>query len=661
MKNVKGFLSERKGEKAHREAEAMGLKYKGFGYWVDPSTGEVTHKTEGDTLVPVEPDVTAGMADKEKEAPGGAAPGGSVANQAGPGGSFGTFMNKQLPLGTGTNVQDIGPDGMAQAPNTDEGRWEPGPDGDQMVDGQKKGPGMQIKKDAFVSGPNHYGWTAGPDGDNFTTMTVDQIMKKAFSIDFQDYESEVSVAESAWDYLMEAVDQHGNEFTGMNTMVNKLKDGPAPPPRPPEQSVGINQARDALAKMTPSAKQAALQSLGRTPYVSAPAYDGTYEPGEYTKAIKAQRKMWQMPAAAHDNELVKRMNLNAGGLVSDPNFDLSAKGDELGSGAFGQVYESADGNAVIKEGEIGPEELKMMYMMRNNPAFPTLLNAKFDTPFLHQSARERAQPLLDQDTQFDPGDYSEWDKKFPTAKGTYAMSKAKGEPMAWTFPYLNDDQKASALKSLWKARAAMHAAGFAHNDMHGENIFINRDGEDGMEMDDPEVSILDMGLAQDDPLAALMEGLGGLSGQDTQLTENANFKYLPKELQADLYDRAQTVREMIREGFEDPEEAEEADYELDELMEGGIRRSGKDLDALRERFPRLADREGVIKMIKQMYGPLLMSEQEERQSNAFDKLQADSRKIRLANLLRKQRGEKEIEVKNPNVVPPKNLIFDDDD
>ena len=66
-------------------------------------------------------------------------------------------------------------------------------------------------------------------------------------------------------------------------------------------------------------------------------------------------------------------------------------------------------------------------------------------------------------------------------------------------------------------------------------------------------------------------------------------------------------------------------------------------------------------MIKQMYGPLLMSEQEERQSNAFDKLQADSRKIRLANLLRKQRGEKEIEVKNPNVVPPKNLIFDDDD
>ena len=71
MKRVNSFLSERKGEKAHKQAEAMGLKYKGFGYWVDPASGEVTHKTEGDTLVPVEPDVTAGMADKQQEGPEG--------------------------------------------------------------------------------------------------------------------------------------------------------------------------------------------------------------------------------------------------------------------------------------------------------------------------------------------------------------------------------------------------------------------------------------------------------------------------------------------------------------------------------------------------------------------------------------------------------------
>lgn len=59
MKKLGKFINlvEKKGEKAHREAEAMGLKYKGFGYWVDPNTGEVTHKTEGDQLVAVEPDV----------------------------------------------------------------------------------------------------------------------------------------------------------------------------------------------------------------------------------------------------------------------------------------------------------------------------------------------------------------------------------------------------------------------------------------------------------------------------------------------------------------------------------------------------------------------------------------------------------------------------
>ncbi len=75
MKNIRDLL-EKKGEKAHREAEAMGLKYKGVGYWVDPGTGQVTHKTEGDKLVSVDPDVTAEKAGKGVEGPGGGAPSG---------------------------------------------------------------------------------------------------------------------------------------------------------------------------------------------------------------------------------------------------------------------------------------------------------------------------------------------------------------------------------------------------------------------------------------------------------------------------------------------------------------------------------------------------------------------------------------------------------
>ena len=57
MKKLGNLLNEVKGEKAHREAVAMGLKYKGFGYWVDPSTGETKYKTENDQLVAVDPDV----------------------------------------------------------------------------------------------------------------------------------------------------------------------------------------------------------------------------------------------------------------------------------------------------------------------------------------------------------------------------------------------------------------------------------------------------------------------------------------------------------------------------------------------------------------------------------------------------------------------------
>ena len=71
MKQFGSFLSERKGEKAHKEAEAMGLQYKGFGYWVDPKSGQVTHKTEGDALVPVDLDVETEMAPKGAEDPTG--------------------------------------------------------------------------------------------------------------------------------------------------------------------------------------------------------------------------------------------------------------------------------------------------------------------------------------------------------------------------------------------------------------------------------------------------------------------------------------------------------------------------------------------------------------------------------------------------------------
>ena len=105
---------------------------------------------------------------------------------------------------------------------------------------------------------------------------------------------------------------------------------------------------------------------------------------------------------------------------------------ELGEGAFGTVHLSKDGN-VIKEGDIGRDELEALFLMKDNPAFPTLINAQFSTPFKHQSSAynnpmdaddERADS---QGRYFIPGEESDFERKFVTARGTYAMSMAEGE------------------------------------------------------------------------------------------------------------------------------------------------------------------------------------------------------------------------------------------
>ena len=166
------------------------------------------------------------------------------------------------------------------------------------------------------------------------------------------------------------------------------------------------------------------------------------------------------------------------------------------------------------------------------------------------------------------------------------------------------------------------------------------------------------------PLSGLLEALAGFSDRDTQLSD-ALFENLDPEVRADLLNRKENVREMIMDNFSPDADADvdETPFQvMEEFMEGGIRQKGKDIDMIREMIPYLADNKNVKKLVKELYGKFLMSDQEGRMSDAFDKLQADSRQVRLANLLRARQGRNdEIEVKNPKVVPPKNLIFDEDD
>jgi len=243
------------------------------------------------------------------------------------------------------------------------------------------------------------------------------------------------------------------------------------------------------------------------------------------KKVDMHKKLIKLPAVAKDAEAVKQMNTEARGLVPDPDYKMDQFDDDedgenyMDAGAFGQVFEDRNGN-VIKKGQLGPKELHALYAMRDNPAFPNLINAQFTEPFKHKSSTynnpmggrtdERATGV---EEYWEPGDESEFDKRFPTAEGTYAMTQAKGSPLFNAIAFMDEDQKDNLMRKFWKARGDLHKAGFSHNDMHGGNIFM--DPETG------EVNIIDLGLAKENKLSALMEGLGGLDfeeGQDYQLT-----------------------------------------------------------------------------------------------------------------------------------------------
>ena len=584
------LLSEEKGEQAHRQAVAMGLKYKGFGYWVDPQTGKVTHKTENDQLVAVEPDV-------ESDKWGGDAPeGGGMPGQGapmGPPGSFGGFMGQQQGQAPPAPPQmgNVLP-GQEQAPK-DLGKWEPGPDGNNCVDDQPTPEAPEA--DSYVGKTNYMNWTAGPDGDNFSNMDVNKMYKGILG-------KQTTVAEELNEGILDGLENFAK--------------------------TGENPDRKA-------------QSIER-------------------RIAKTKSQLGKDKLAGED--LTQRLQQ----YVSDPQFDMSVKDDDqIGEGAFGSVYNGRKGS-VIKKGRIGPDELKAMYMMRNNKNFPTLLNARFDGPFSDESSFENNQiggntRAPGQSKYFDKYEASDFDEKYPTAPGTFAMSKASGIPLEDAVYEYDDEKAMKVLRNLVAARGHLHQSGIAHNDMHPGNVFVD---------EDQNVSILDMGLAKADRLAALREGLGFGGNNVPREIFDGDFQF---GASTEMFDNSEineifdgnreAVLEMMMDewGIDDEEDDNEYDRKsmfLDNFMMGGIREDKEYIEEMLEQFPALGNGKFLKKLTERLYRGL-GTELENRMSNAFDKRQQDSRVIQAANALRKRRGESPIEIRNKNVVPPKNLDFDD--
>ena len=630
MKNIRHLL-EKKGEKAHREAQAMGLKYKGFGYWVDPSTGQVTHKTEGDQLVAVEPDVSTEKAGKDMDAPEGAPSGGFGNTQGGLGASLNTFQNKQLPLGTGTNIQGIAPDGIAQAPNKDEGRWEPGPDGDNMVNDQQIQPWNKPPKDSYVGKKNFYGWAAGPDGENYTKLTMQDMLKAALNMQDKSVDREGNIYEED-----EKPMGHRTMFRKMLGFENSAPDDPS----------HVANARQVYKQQGDTGKGEMMRN------VMARGND------TQNMAIQMDRLPAKMARRDERKGKVNQINASLKDLVEDPNYDMSQKGEELGSGIFGSVYESKDGKNVIKEGKLSQKEIAILAKLKEVGAFPNLVNAEISSPFesadeIYGFGSDSENEALNDDSK---GEGMRYFNNLPFADGKIAMSKVSGYPYADMEDMMTDEEKQKFVQKLWNARGQMHKLGISHNDMHGGNFFVDDNGNPG---------ILDLGLADDDPLTALMEGIGGATGTDFQLQSDAKmgqmsqpFNFVPEALKERLKVNMSNLREALIEKMQDyidpdDEDAmEQVENKIGQVMRGGLRLTRGRLDDLREQMPFLEDNDTVLDLIKNLYDNVSDTETGQRMSNAYDQLKKDRRSVALANLLRKQKGKPEIEDRLKDVLDP---------
>ena len=614
MISVKKFLTEKKGEKAHKEAIAMGLKYKGFGYWVDPATGQVAYKTENDELVPVDPEQESEKAGKEQDPTAEVAPSGGFGNPKGMGASYQTHKNKQLPTGMGTNVQGIADNGMAQAPNTDNGRWEPGKDGDNYTT-QDKLISQDIPVDSFVGKTNYYQWKAGKDGDNYTTLSYDDMMKRVLNIKEE-------------------------EEMGHKTMFQKMlgfRDASANDPS------HVQRARDVYQQQSDTGKGVMMRDV--------------MQGGVNTGAMNVRMDRLPAKMARRDDRKaqVGRLNDSIKAMVQDPNFDMSQKGEEIGSGMFGSVYDSKDGKHVIKEGKLSAKELSILNKLKDVKAFPNLVNAEVSTPF--ESAQDiydfGSQSRQDEFNDDSRGEGMQYFDDMPFAEGKMVMSKINGYPYSDMKDMMTEEEKQRFIQKLWNARGAMHQLGISHNDMHGQNFFVDDAGNPG---------ILDLGLANDDPLTALMEGIGSVTGADFQMDSEAKlgqpFNFVPEALKERMQGNLGKLKEALYEKMQDyvdPDDEnamDDVENKIGQVMNGGLRLTRDRLNDLREQMPFLEDNDTVLDLIKNFYNNVETTETGQRMSNAFDKLKKDRETVATANLLRKRRGQEPIKDKLKDVLDP---------
>jgi hypothetical protein len=150
---------------------------------------------------------------------------------------------------------------------------------------------------------------------------------------------------------------------------------------------------------------------------------------------------------------------------------------KLGEGSYGTVMMDPKRTYAVKRGDVSDTEAKLIQKLGDADLGPKLIAADIDGPGWNGA------PGVD------------------NRRGRLAMTIVDGEPIGKSQP----DKEVGGVKvadAYWTARAQLHRMGIAHNDMHIENVLVDKNGKG---------RFVDMGLAQDNPKAALSEAMGAFS------------------------------------------------------------------------------------------------------------------------------------------------------
>jgi hypothetical protein len=181
---------------------------------------------------------------------------------------------------------------------------------------------------------------------------------------------------------------------------------------------------------------------------------------------------------------------------SKAKFDFSAEGKKPGVNEIAlrgnaqaeNVKINGANDVIMKKGKVGQFEAAALERLKDAGIVPVLKGVKYNASGVPQTVKREVGGHL---------------REKP---GQLAMGIAPGEAAA---KQLMDRKVAKDIGNKGMlARKAMHLRDVAHNDMHGGNVYY--DPKTG------KLTLIDMGLAQISPKAALVEAMGGIIGQDWQ-------------------------------------------------------------------------------------------------------------------------------------------------